>query len=415
MRVAFLTHEPFYPPSGGGSAEAIYLVKEWARRGDELHLFCPVFADASETAARFGIRAHLFDRWPMGRYTRLRNLKYLLYPSALARLAHRTLAVLRKENGGSFRFDVLVSQHTISGVAAGNLRRKWGVPAVLNYLDYLTGFMETWPAVFTRTGFVKALNRFEMGMPKRFDVEGVMTVSTPLAERFIATGYPSERVRPIQYGYDSELFAPSPRAVEASEPVVLMHGSFDKHHIGPVAFGAVERIFRSRPRVVFRFVGRVTETLDAFAARLRAQLPGIRLELPGFVPYSEIVREIASATVGIVPYEESQGVHCAFVAKAVEYLACGIPVASTPLENLRRYFVKEPAVRFSNFDSESLAREVEAWLDTPVEERRRLGLAAADRVRRKLDWRVIARTAADFVEERAAAAKTIGKETSARN
>ena len=33
MRIAFLTHEPFYPPSGGGSAEAAYLVQELVRRG----------------------------------------------------------------------------------------------------------------------------------------------------------------------------------------------------------------------------------------------------------------------------------------------------------------------------------------------------------------------------------------------
>jgi glycosyltransferase involved in cell wall biosynthesis len=262
--------------------------------------------------------------------------------------------------------------------------------------------METWPALFTRTGFVRALNRFEMGMPRRFDVEGIMTVSTPLAERFIATGYPAERVCPIQYGYDSQLFAPAAgsEALPGSDPVVLMHGSFDKHHIGPIAFGAVARIHASRPKVIFRFVGRRTETLDRFIRQLAIHCPGIRLELPGFIPYAEVARQVASATVGIVPYEESQGVHCAFVAKAVEYLGCGIPVVSTPLENLRRYFLNEPAIRFSNFDPESLAREVGVWLDTPDRERRAAGLAASQRVRKELDWRVIANCAANFVERR---------------
>ena len=79
---------------------------------------------------------HPFTRWRMGRYARFRNLKYLLYPTALARLVRSTPA----------RFDVLVAQHTISAVAAGRLRRELGIPAVLNFLDYLTGFMETWPA-----------------------------------------------------------------------------------------------------------------------------------------------------------------------------------------------------------------------------------------------------------------------------
>jgi hypothetical protein len=60
--------------------------------------------------------------------------------------------------------------------------------------------METWPAVFTRTGLVAWLNRYERSLPRRFRADGVMTVSAPLAERFMATGYPKERIRVIQYG-----------------------------------------------------------------------------------------------------------------------------------------------------------------------------------------------------------------------
>mgnify|MGYP003737019891 CR=1 FL=1 len=52
MRLALLTHEPFYPPSGGGSAEANYLVSELTRRGHEVHLFCPDFPDRDAIAAR---------------------------------------------------------------------------------------------------------------------------------------------------------------------------------------------------------------------------------------------------------------------------------------------------------------------------------------------------------------------------
>ena len=55
MRLALLTHEPFYPPSGGGSAEANYLVNELTRRGHEVHLFCPDFPDRDAVATRFGV------------------------------------------------------------------------------------------------------------------------------------------------------------------------------------------------------------------------------------------------------------------------------------------------------------------------------------------------------------------------
>ena len=59
MRLAFLTHEPFYPPSGGGSAEAVYLVEEMVARGWEVHLFCPRVTPLNRVARCFGRSGHL--------------------------------------------------------------------------------------------------------------------------------------------------------------------------------------------------------------------------------------------------------------------------------------------------------------------------------------------------------------------
>jgi len=405
MRLAFLTHEPYFPPSGGGSAEAIYLIRELVRRGHEVHLFCPDFADSGNVARSHGIVVHPFTGWAMGRYTAHRNLKYLLYPLALARHADRTLGALRRSQGPGFRFDAILSQHTISAVAAGLLRRRWRVPIILNFLDYLTGFMETWPAVFTRSGLVPWLNRYELSLPRRFDAEGVMTVSAPLAERFQATGFPADRIRVIQYGYDAGLFRPDP-PIEAdpgpvAPPVAVMHGSFDTHHLGPIAREALLILHARRPDLRFRFVGKETPALQRLAREVRAAAPGIPLETTGFIPYDQMARALRDATVGLVPYEESQGVHCAFVAKAVEYLGCGIPCVSTPLENLSRYFAGEPAIRFSGWAGASLAEGVLEFLDLPIDRRRELGRAAAARVAAHLDWGVIAANAADFVERQA--------------
>src|SRR5947208_3590207 len=163
MRVAFLTHEPFYPPSGGGSAEAVYLVQELIQRGHEVHLFCPAFPDPdkiqklfaaertanlpsafpknrrtsdpsregnknssaprespsweelgvgagtrganrgredfSTSAAAAGasnrLQCHLFTTWEMGRYTALRNFKYLAYLIFLRRMVERAARHVR--------------------------------------------------------------------------------------------------------------------------------------------------------------------------------------------------------------------------------------------------------------------------------------------------------------------------------
>ena len=398
MRVAFLTHEPYWPPSGGGSAEAPHLVREFRRRGHRVDLFCPVFPDMEQTAETEGIRVHGFSGWAMGRYTAFRNAKYLLYPMALSRMVQREVARARAAGEEGAGYDLLFAQHTISAVAAGMARRRVGGRLVFNFLDYLTGFMEAWPAAFTRTGFVPALKRFEMAMPARFGADGILTVSEPLADRFVAAGYPRERTRALLYGYDSRVFRPN-GANPKEPPVVVMHGSFDRHHLGPIALEAVVRVHGRRPDVRWRFVGRETPQLKQFLEVLRHRCPGVSLECPGFVPYAEMAAWLQDATVGMVPYEETEGGHCAFVAKAVEYLACGLPVVSTPLENLTRYFAGEPAIRFSQFDGESFARCIEAWLETSVEKRRATGAAAAAAVAKELDWERLGSRAVDFAEQ----------------
>lgn len=391
MRLAFLTHEPFYPPSGGGSAEAVYLVEELVRRGHEVHVFCPWIEDADELARRFGVTFHLFTRWAMGRYTPLRNFKYLLYPRELEKMVVAA--------AGATRFDLVVSQHTISAVAAGRLRARLNTPVVMNFLDFLTGFMETWPRWTMPRLVLDRLKRFEITLPSRTLADGVMTVSDPLAEVFADAGYPIPRLCPIYYGYDAEKFPLRSFPRPQTPPVVIMHGSFDQHHLGPIAREAMIEVHRRRPEVVFKFVGKETATLSQHLKALRNAAPAIKVETTGFVLYDQVASHLAAATIGIVPYEASSGTHCAFVAKAVEYLGVGLPVASTRLKNLAGYFKDEPRVRFSDFKGASFAGQILAWLDDPARDDAPAATGAATRVREQLDWRAISRRAVDFLEK----------------
>src|SRR5919109_2390929 len=124
-----------------------------------------------------------------------RNFKYLLYPFFLQRLVERAST--------RTRFDAVLSQHAISAVAAGRVRQRRRVHVVMNYLDYLTGFMETWPRYLAPPPIIQGLERFELSMPNRYGADGVMTVSDTLADYFAEAGYPREKILPIYYGYDS--------------------------------------------------------------------------------------------------------------------------------------------------------------------------------------------------------------------
>ena len=391
MRLALLTHEPFYPPSGGGSAEANYLVSALTRRGHEVHLFCPDFPDRDAVAARFGISVHPFTGWEMGRYTRLRSLKYLAYPGGLRRLVRRTAR--------DISFDAILSQHAISAVAAGKLKADLGVPMVMNFLDFLTGFMESWPAWAMPRFVLRRLMAYELSLPKRHDADAVLTVSDELARRFAETGYAADRLLPIRYGHDAKLFQPR---TENREPrtehlgTVAMHGSFDTHHLGPIAIRAITNIALAKPETHFLFIGRETDAVKKLAKRVFAAAPLAKLECTGFVPYGEVAQRLGQAGVGIIPYESSSGTHCAFVAKLVEYAALGLPVVSTPLAGVKSFFGDEPSVRFSAFDGDQFANDVIDLLDNPPPRAESERLAR--RVAAELDWPVICAKAVDRLE-----------------
>ncbi len=386
MRLALLTHEPFYPPSGGGSTEANYLVIELTRRSHEVHLFCPDFPDRDTVAKRFGITVHPFTGWEMGRYTRLRSLKYLAYPGVLRRLVRRIAR--------DISFDAILSQHAISAVAAGKLKTDLGVPVVMNFLDFLTGFMESWPAWTMPRFLLRRLMAYELSLPKRHNADAVLTVSDELARRFAETGYAADRLHPVHYGYDAKLF--QLKTGNREPGTVVMHGSFDTHHLGPIAIRTITDIALDRSETHFLFIGRETDAVKNLTKRVLTAAPSAKLECTGFVPYGEVAKRLGQAGIGIIPYESSSGTHCAFVAKLVEYAALGLPVVITPLAGVKAFFGDEPSVRFSAFDGEQFAGDVLGVLDNPPPRTESERLAT--RVAAELDWPVICARAVDQLE-----------------
>jgi glycosyltransferase involved in cell wall biosynthesis len=360
------------------------------RRGHSVHVFGPQIADAAAVATKFGVLLHPFQMWEMGRYARLRNFKYLAYPFFLERMV---------ASAGRGQFDLIFSQHAISAVAAGKLKQRLGLPVVMNFPDLLTGFMETWPPYVAPKPVVQALMRYEISLPVRYHVDGVCAISDEFADRLAARGYPRARICPIYYGYDAQAFPLRARPPAVGQPpVVVMHGSFDAHHLGAIAFEAVQTVVAKRPETVFRFVGRRTAGLEKFLGRARA-LPGFKFEATGFTPYAEVSQHLASATVGIVPYEESAGTHCAFVAKIVEYVATGLPTVCTPLKSVQGYFKNDPLVKFTDFNGPDFGGKILEWLAAPAASWQLHAEASSARVRAELDWRPLCRKAVDFAAQ----------------
>lgn len=376
MNIGILTHEPFHPPSGGGSSQAIYLVEEMVRRGHSVHVFAPQPENVAELEAKYRIRIHPFTTWKMGRYAKLRNVKYLAYPFFLERLVRRAAA--------NVKFDVLLAQHAISCVAAGKLRRDLNCAVGMNFLDYLTGYFDSWPKYMAPTLVVSRMKKFELSLPIKYQAEAVFTISDVLADLFKEAGYPAQRILPIYYGYDGKLFQPT--FEPSPTPLVVMHGSLDHHHINEFGAEALRQIYARRPDTKFRFVGHKTDALLKVMAALKGQIPESAIECTGFVPYGEVAKRIQNATVGIVPYATSTGAHSTVVAKTVEYAAMGIPMVCTPLRGTMRYWGDNPIIRFSEMNPGSFAEKVLSWFDESKDSRLTWAKAASAKVLAELDW-----------------------------
>jgi glycosyltransferase involved in cell wall biosynthesis len=89
----------------------------------------------------------------------------------------------------------------------------------------------------------------------------------------------------------------------------------------------------------------------------------------------------------------------------VEYLGVGLPVVSTAIQSISRYFADEPLARFVPFAGRAFAEAVLQQLQLPRDQQIQWGQRASARVRRELDWQVISRRAVDFIEQTVAAPK----------
>ncbi len=395
MRIAFLTHEPFYPASGGGSIEAIYLVETMARNGMDVDVFCPDFQvpEYFKEDPWSRVRFYKFKKWEMGRYTRLRNIKYLLFPFQLVQMV-RSAAW-----DGGRRYDWVWGQHSIACVAAGMLKKSVKVKCpsaqiAMNYLDLLTGFMENWPKYLAPPFLLKRLTQYEISTPLRYQADQILTVSDELLERFHKLGVERSRLHPFYFGIDANLFASTgwePQLSMQESPEVVMHGSFDHHHLGPLALEATLLTLGRHPGIRFRFIGNATSAWKSFEVNLKKKGADMsRIDREDFIPYESLPSKLAQSHIGWVPYEPSSGTHSAFIAKFVEYQALGMPTVSGKLRGIFRYFGDSPIARFTEFNGQALSDALLDVVKEPVATWRERGVQIRQKTLNNLDWRVLA-------------------------
>jgi glycosyltransferase involved in cell wall biosynthesis len=302
-----------------------------------------------------------------------RSLNYLsFFASALAWL------LLRRR-----RFDLAYVYHPpiTVGLAAA-------LAGVVRPLPFVLDIQDLWPDTLAATGMPGAgrltglVNLLCHFVYRR--AAGIVVQSEGMRLALIARGVPSSKLSAIRNWADLEAGEPADPAPRPQDRFVVVYGGNlgRAQGLGTV-LDAAARLQQRRPEVLVRLYGEGIE-----AAALRAQAGGLGLTNLEFHPRigkDDIARVFAGADALLLHLADDPLFAVTIPSKTQAYLASGRPiVAGVAGEAAELLGASGAALVAPPGDAEALARAVEALVDMPAEDRRRMGLNGQDYYRRNL-------------------------------
>ena len=182
----------------------------------------------------------------------------------------------------------------------------------------------------------------------------------------------------VSYGkFEAAWNADDPPAdmVGISGPVAGYVGGLHQWIDQPLLAAAAERL----PHVTFVLVGALQTDVSTLT-----RLPNVRLLGPR--PHDALPGYIKAFDVGLVPYRIAPYTANVYPTKLNEYLAMGIPVVTTDLEEIRRFNAEHGDVVDVATDAESFAKAVQQAVETsaPAEIARRREVAQQNSWERRI-------------------------------
>ena len=202
-------------------------------------------------------------------------------------------------------------------------------------------------------------------------IDLLVGVSERVVECYRAVGGYTGPTAVVENGCDAEYFLErvdrcSKVDSEAKHPIAIFQGGINQR----LDYLLLLDLVRSMPDWEFRFCGAAIDSPGWL--RIKSQ-PNVR-HLGALTP-DEVSCQMCEATIGIIPYIQDRWIRNSFPLKAYEYVACGLPVVTVPVDALRRepdYFtMAEMAADFASamrrlaptrYDPVMLARRREAAL-----------------------------------------------------
>jgi len=289
------------------------------------------------------------------------KLSYLYKYSAFIALSAAILA------GRSVRqrYD-LIYVHNMPDVlvVSALLPKLLGAKVILDQHDPMPELMM---AIFNRqktSRSVRLLTWLEKWSIRRAD--RVITVNIACKRIFSSRSCSKEKVGVVMNSPAEEIFpfrpvgsCPRPGRSASKQFVLMYHGSLVERNGLDLAVDALERVRRTIPSAQLRIYGRKTEFLERVMTGVLQKGLQTRVHYLGPKTLKELVDEIDSCDLGIVPNPRNAFTEINTPTRIFEYLALGKPVIAPDTAGIQDYFDTESLIFFESGNCEDLARTIE--------------------------------------------------------
>jgi glycosyltransferase involved in cell wall biosynthesis len=363
VRLLYVASDQTVPGRTGGSVHVLEVARGLAARGHEVHVAVRPTRGFSRREEQDGVTWHRLGWTPPHRFFRFRA----------RRGVESLIDALRPDA-------VMERYYNFGGEGIGAAARR-GVPSMLEVNSPVLDHPGSLKGALDALAVVRPMRRYRERLCRQ-----ASALVAPIRE--IVPEFARAKTEIVTWGANVDAFTPERRSAEARRRmgvpegalVALFSGSFRPWH-GVSVFEAAARRLSGRRDLFFLLVGGPREGEGRGYA-------GRRL---GTVAYDRMPEIVASADIGIAPYDTSRlgQLRLGFYwspLKIFEYMAAGLPtvtIGRAPLTEIVRE--GREGIHFHEGDETDLARAIAALADDP-ERRQAMGRDARERVVERYSW-----------------------------
>jgi len=366
MRILYSAIDQSVPAAHGGSVHVTAVAEGLAALGHDVHVL---------------VSPGDGGKLPVG------NAQWFSLPPPLGSRRLRLFRALDvAARARRFKPDVIIERYYNFGGEGILAARKVGALAVLEVNAPVVDHPGALKRIVDRALILEPMRRWRDWQCRHADV-----IVTPSA-KIIPTDVPRSKILRTEWGADTERFRPGatgrvPFTRGDGDVVAVFSGAFRAWHGAIHLVDAIRRL-RARGRNDIRavFVGNGPEL-----PRVRHAAAGLDgITLIGAVPHEDVPAILASADIGVAPFDVSAHPSLAHEfhwspLKIFEYMASGLPVLAPRIERLAGIVNDgEEGLLYDAADPDALADALERLASSSV--RQPLGMAARARAVSDFSW-----------------------------